>query len=40
MLLKLLEMMKLVNHSFANILNTKKKSYKIDNENNRLQLAI
>ena len=25
-----------VNHSFANILNTKKKSYKIDNENNNI----
>ena len=27
-----------VNHSFANILNTKKKSYKIDNENNRKKI--
>ena len=28
-----------VNHSFANILNTKKKSYKIDNENNRKKIS-
>ena len=28
-----------VNHSFANILNTKKKSYKIDNENNKKKIS-
>ena len=28
-----------VNHSFANILNTKKKSYKIDNENNSKKIS-
>ena len=28
-----------VNHSFANILNTKKKSYKIDNENNNKKIS-
>ena len=28
-----------VNHSFANILNTKKKSYKIDNENNGKKIS-
>ena len=28
-----------VNHSFANILNTKKKSYKIDNENNSMKIS-